>query len=374
MAEELPGFIPHILRADDVSLLRADETVFNAMVDGWRAQMLARGLAVDTIKARGRLISRFVEFTNEYPWRWRALDVDQFLAEFRSQERPIALSTLRTYSNTISMFCSYVCDSRYGWVAFCEKQFGDVPSQICFEWNTPQHTTDDAVPPGRRAFTKAELQHLFDAVDDFVDEAHRTASKQWVTALRDSIAFKVGYAYGLRRRELVMLDLTDFGPNPHVPRFGNYGALTVRWAKGTKGSGPRRRTVLTSPEFSWVVELLEYWCTEGRQLFATADRSPALWPSERGARLTLNALGRSFTAFRKRAGLPPELSLHALRHSFTTHLLEAGYDPLFVQEQLGHSFASTTSLYTSVSSDFKQKTIQQMIARRIRMEEDQPDG
>jgi hypothetical protein len=58
--------------------------------------------------------------------------------------------------------------------------------------------------------------------------------------LRDSIAFKIGYAYGLRRRELVMLDLTDFGPNPHVPRYGNYGALTVRWAKGTKGSGPRR--------------------------------------------------------------------------------------------------------------------------------------
>lgn len=374
MAEELPGFIPHILRADDVSLLRADETVFNAMLDGWRAQMLARGLAVDTIKARGRLISRFVEFTNEYPWRWRPIDVDQFLAEFRSQETPIALTTLRTYSNTISMFCSYVSDSRYGWAAFCEKQFGDVPSQICFEWNTPQHTTDDAVPPGRHAFTRTELQHLFDVVDDFVDAAHRSGSKGWVTGLRDSIAFKVGYAFGLRRRELVMLDLSDFGPNPHVPRFGNYGALTVRWAKGTKGSGPRRRTVLTAPEFSWVTELLEYWCTEGRQLFATADRSPALWPSERGPRLTLNALGRSFTAYRKLAGLPPELSLHALRHSFTTHLLEAGYDPLFVQEQLGHSFASTTSLYTSVSSDFKQKTIQQMIARRIGMGKDRPDG
>jgi hypothetical protein len=41
MAEELPGFIPRILRADDVSLLRADETVFDAMVDGWRAQMQA---------------------------------------------------------------------------------------------------------------------------------------------------------------------------------------------------------------------------------------------------------------------------------------------------------------------------------------------
>jgi hypothetical protein len=44
MTGDLPGFIPQVLRLDDVSLLRADETVFNAMVDGWRAQMLARGL------------------------------------------------------------------------------------------------------------------------------------------------------------------------------------------------------------------------------------------------------------------------------------------------------------------------------------------
>lgn len=40
-----------------------------------------------------------------------------------------------------------------------------------------------------------------------------------------------------------------------------------------------------------------------------------------------------------------------------------------IQEQLGHSYASTTSLYTSVSSDFKQRVIQQMITRRIRMED-----
>ena len=35
VAEELPGFIPRVLRFDDVSLLRTDETVFNAMVEGW---------------------------------------------------------------------------------------------------------------------------------------------------------------------------------------------------------------------------------------------------------------------------------------------------------------------------------------------------
>src|ERR1700722_13934587 len=41
MIEELPGFIPQVMRRDDVSLLRADETVLNAMVDGWRAQRLS---------------------------------------------------------------------------------------------------------------------------------------------------------------------------------------------------------------------------------------------------------------------------------------------------------------------------------------------
>ena len=73
----------------------------------------------------------------------------------------------------------------------------------------------------------------------------------------------------------------------------------------------------------------------------------------------------SFAAARDAAGLPKELGLHCLRHSYVTHLIEAGDDPAFVQTQAGHSYASTTSLYTSVSSDFKQKTVQQMIARRI---------
>jgi hypothetical protein len=42
------------------------------------------------------------------------------------------------------------------------------------------------------------LQHVFDVVDAFVDEAHRKGFKRWLTALRDLIAFKIGYAYGLR--------------------------------------------------------------------------------------------------------------------------------------------------------------------------------
>ncbi|WP_328321876.1 hypothetical protein OHA70_25565 [Kribbella sp. NBC_00382] len=69
----VPGFVPRVLRDPDVSLFRADDRVFEAMVDGWRSQMLARGLAVDTIKARTGVVGRFQAFTGDYPWtgvRW----------------------------------------------------------------------------------------------------------------------------------------------------------------------------------------------------------------------------------------------------------------------------------------------------------------
>jgi integrase len=90
--------------------------------------------------------------------------------------------------------------------------------------------------------------------------------------------------------------------------------------------------VLTVPEFEWVVDLLKFWIHEGgRDRFPAADRSTALWPSERADRITLGSLGASFAAARDAVGLPKVLGLHCLRHSYITHLIEAGYDPAFVQ-------------------------------------------
>ena len=51
--------------------------------------------------------------------------------------------------------------------------------------------------------------------------------------MHGSMAFKVGYAHGLRRHELIVLivlDVHDFGPSPHAQDDGRFGALTVRCA------------------------------------------------------------------------------------------------------------------------------------------------
>lgn len=313
LVEAVPGRIPAFLADDVVGLLRAEDRVFEAMLDGWRAQQLARGLTTASILAAYRLVARFQAHANEYPWTWSPQHFEEFLADRRSGTPPLALSTLRANAGAIRAFCAYVTEPRYGWIPLCERVFGNVPAQVVFDWNAPRHSTDDAVAPARRSLTTPELQTFFDAADDIVDEEFARGSKSWLPALRDSTAFKVAYAYGLRRRELAMLEHVDFGPNPHVPHYKRFGAVQVRWAKGVRGSGPRRRTVLTVPEFDWVVALLEFWLSPGgRELFATADRSALMWPSERASGSGLRNFDRAFQRVRERAGLPEELTLHAL--------------------------------------------------------------
>lgn len=361
-----PGIVPLQLRDRSIALFRPEERVFTAMLEGWSSQMLARGLQNDTIRPRLSLVRRFQEYAGTYPWEWLPGDIEDFMSEMRSRDKPISVKTLRTYSNAIGMFCGFVANPSYGWTDYCQEQFGNFPAQIVFQWNSPRHVTDDDLPSSRRAFTKTELQTLFDYIDDLVDSEYRKGTKRWLPLYRNSVAFKVCYAYGLRRRELTMLEIEDFGPNPHVPDYGLYGAVTVRFAKGMAGTGPRRRTVLTVPEFAWVVPLLKDWISPSRRgAFVTSDQLSSLWPSERSGRMNLMSLGNAFNRIRRGAGLPEGMGLHCLRHSYVTHLIETGYDPTFVQVQVGHRYASTTGIYTSVSSDFKQKAIQQMITKRL---------
>lgn len=359
---EVPGAAPRLLVAGSSRLLRPDEQVFEAMLGGWRAQQLSRNLAVNTVEVRLSAVRRFQRFANDWPWSWRPVDVEEFTAQLRGERR--ARSTIRAYQGAIGMFCEYAADPRYEWTAVCQRLFGTHPAQICFDWNTAAHVADYEGGPGRRSLTKPELQKLFDHADAQVARLRQLGRKGWLTALRDATALKTAYAFGLRRRELVMLELADLGFNPRAPEFGAYGVLYVRWGKASAGSAPKRRSVLTV--FDWSVRVLAQWVEQFRELFDhAAGGGGALWPSERSARLSMERVDGRFADYREAVGLPEELCLHCLRHSYVTHLIEDGYDPLFVQQQVGHSYASTTALYTSVSSDFRNRTLRAALDRSI---------
>ena len=150
-----------------------------------------------------------------------------------------------------------------------------------------------------------------------------------------------------------MLELTDFGPNPKAAEFGDYGVCYVRWGKAAKGSPPRRRSVLTVMD--WSVEVIGEWISDIRPVLV--DDGGGLWPSERGPLVSEDRINAAFARSARAAGLPAGLSPHCLRHSYVTHLIEDGFDALFVQQQVGHEYASTTAIYTSVSSDYRTRVL-----------------
>ena len=248
----VPGAAPGLFVLGRQRLLRPDEQVFEAMLAGWRDQQLSRNLGEATVRRRLEGVRRFQRFTSDWPWRWRPVDLEEFTAQLRGERR--ARSTIRSYHGDLRLFCEYAADPRYEWTAVCERLFGTHPAQICFEWNTAVHAAEYEGEPGRRALAKRELQELFDYADERVARARERGRKGWLTALRDAAALKTAYAFGLRRRELVMLDLADFGANPHAPEFGGYGVVYVRWGKASKGSPPKRRSVLTV--FPWSARVL----------------------------------------------------------------------------------------------------------------------
>ncbi|WP_243795057.1 site-specific integrase [Saccharopolyspora gloriosae] len=347
--------------ADGVPLLHPEEQVFAAMLEGWRNQQLARNLARSTVEAQQRQVRRFFEHAGEYPWHWSPQLADEWFTDLRAVHH-VSKSTVRGYQGALRTFCSFLTDPAYGWAAECEQRFGTHPVQVINEVNAAAHVAEVEAEPQRRAFTREELQALFDHADEEIARKRAAGRKGWLAAFRDVTTFKTAYGFGLRRNETRMLDVVDFGRNPHGREFGEYGVCYVRHGKAKKGSPPKRRSVLCVWE--WVAEVLEQWVTEVQPLLGRED-NPALWPSERAPRIANKQLNRRLAAYRDELGMDPALDFHSLRRAYVTHLIEDGFDARFVQEQVGHEHASTTSIYTCVSSDYRTRTLRRALDATI---------
>jgi site-specific recombinase XerD len=359
----------HLMLAADVAYLDPAPAVFEAMLEGWTCQQRTRFLKDSTIRSRTDLVLRFAEFTNEYPWQWQPPEVEAFIGHLRSGSRPIVVSTARSYQHTLRLFMEYVTDGRYGWPEQCQERFGQTPVQILHEWNTVTHVAEYEGDPRRRPLTYDEVQALFDMADSLVERIRARGRKGALAAQRDAIVLKTIYAFGLRRREAWGLDLPTCGGTRRPPKFGNFGALFVRWGKSSNGSPPKRRTVLTVPEMDWIVPVLEQWVGEIRPAFGPGQHQ-GLWVTERAGRLSPRAINQAFEAARSEAGLPERLDLHCLRHSYITHLVEFDYPERFVQDQVGHAYASTTAIYTGVSDEYRNRLLRRSLERDRELWED----
>ena len=153
---------------------------------------------------------------------------------------------------------------------------------------------------------------------------------------RDHAVVELLYGCGLRIGELVALDA-------HAsPQSSGWIDRADRSAH-VLGKGGKRRSV---PVGSAAVAALERWL-QMRAAMARGDE-PALFVSQRGARLSPSQVRTRLAQLARAAGLPTHVHPHMLRHSFASHLLQSSGDLRAVQELLGHANITTTQIYTKL--------------------------
>jgi integrase/recombinase XerD len=143
----------------------------------------------------------------------------------------------------------------------------------------------------------------------------------------------VYYGLGLRRSEGIALDIDDI-------QISN-GVVYVR-----KGKNSKERYVPMNVTVQKDIE--RYISNTRKSLLHGIKRKEerALFISERGQRITGNAIYERLQNLAQIADLPLPLSLHSLRHSIATHLLNAGMQLENISNFLGHSSLESTQIYT----------------------------
>lgn len=151
--------------------------------------------------------------------------------------------------------------------------------------------------------------------------------------VRDLAMFEIMYASGMRISECLNLDLEDLH-------------LTMGFVR-VFGKGGKERII---PLGGAAIRACKTYLEEARpKLLKQAERTDAIFISQRGKRLTRQGTWKLLNKHVANAGIQKDITPHVLRHSFATHLIENGADLRAVQEMLGHADISTTQIYTHVS-------------------------
>ena len=189
--------------------------------------------------------------------------------------------------------------------------------------------------PAGRALVSGELLALLEAC----------AADKSPSGTRDAALLCVLYSCGVRRAEIVALDLGDYEARTH--------SLKVR------GKGNKERLVYLS---SGAAEAVGDWLEVRQGLGASSDAGPLFLALRKNGALFKNANLSDqavYNVLRKRARQAgvKDFSPHDLRRTFVGDLLERGIDIATVQHLAGHANVSTTARYDRRGEETKRKAV-----------------
>ena len=149
--------------------------------------------------------------------------------------------------------------------------------------------------------------------------------------LRDKLIVELFYSTGMRRTELVNLQLSDVDISQ--------GQLKVL------GKRNKERFI---PLLSTVIRTYQAYLIERSNLKEVQD-SKSLLLTRKGFKIYEKLVYRVIVNYFDTISSKVKKSPHILRHSFATHLLNNGADLNSVKELLGHSSLASTQVYTHSS-------------------------
>lgn len=169
-----------------------------------------------------------------------------------------------------------------------------------------------------------------------VRQLMRQPDVEGLTGVRDRAMLELLYGTGMRRSELMRLQLGDV----------NLAQATVfiRQGKGRKD----RYVPMGKSARHW---LARYMAEVRPMLTSQAQAAGTGWTlflTDYGEPYDQNRLSGLVAGHLRRIGVE-QGSCHALRHACATHMLEAGAELRYIQVLLGHADLSTTQIYTHVA-------------------------
>ena len=146
--------------------------------------------------------------------------------------------------------------------------------------------------------------------------------------VRDKLIVELFYSTGIRRIELVQLQLHDVDlSQAHIKVLG------------------KRNKERIVPLLPSVIETVKTYLSERSKLKTILDPS-SFFLTNKGDKVYEMLVYRIITGYFNSISSKVKKSPHILRHSFATHLLNNGADLNAVKELLGHSSLAATQVYT----------------------------
>ena len=280
-------------------------------------QLKSRDLARDTIRHRGNKVRQMISFlpgvgvsdlrevTREH--------IDGYLAylggEYRTAKgAPITVSHLREHHLCVKDFFAWL--ERNGRILKSPYGAREMPKRIL---------------PARipEILTPEEAVRMLEAVSP------RTA-----LGLRDRAILELLYSTGMRKGELVSLNIADFS-------FEGKEIVIV------KGKNRKGRVV---PVGEYARHFIEAYIKSVRPWIVKTDEEKAIFLSHTsGLRLAVRTVGQVVERAVRKSGVSKAVTPHTFRHSMATHMLRNRADLRHIQAILGHAQITSTELYTHVT-------------------------